>query len=424
MRRKTVAAILLAIATMALGAKGQSITDYVEATISTPKHEIYVGEAFDIILTVKAHSVNLGQDFSIAPLPDDAIRKLPGALSQYPVERRLNGDQIEDIRKFSWRAVAISNGTVNLSTTLELAILSRSTSLFFSRPQKSFFKIPVTGPALSVKSLPLQGRPSDFSGAVGSFSLDVDVSPKQAAPGDVVKIRTEVKGEGLLENVKSPLLGHNPALKVYESKQLPAGSTLISEQQVVPQSKDALLLPGLSFTFFEPATGQYKTLRHPPTQLQLRDASVRTDAIFRPDDPEASSASSATSGLPTPPLSIRVAGLMMAVAALLLVIAILRMRSNRQTGLIGLAGVAVLMLIAGGIYLQAVRSGYFEREIYLVSSQQRGMSAPSRTSRQTMLVPPRSYVQYLSCEGAWVLVKYIDRYCWLPEESLEKKVSN
>ena len=141
----------------------ETIEDYVSSDIVASKSEVYVGEPLEVRLTVRSHSVTLDQDFSIDPLKDPAIRKLPGDASQYPIERKVVGNRIEEYRRFSWNVVAVRPGSIDFSNTLELFVLSRNTSLFFSRPKRTPFSIPVTGSTVIVKPLPDSGRPENFA---------------------------------------------------------------------------------------------------------------------------------------------------------------------------------------------------------------------------------------------------------------------
>ena len=71
---------------------------------------------------------------------------------------------------------------------------------------------------IEVLPLPEQGRPEEFTGAVGRFQLSVEAQPTQVAVGDPVTLRVLVEGEGNMAAVQ-PLQVDAPAgVKLYDPK--------------------------------------------------------------------------------------------------------------------------------------------------------------------------------------------------------------
>ncbi|ANM28883.1 hypothetical protein ABI59_03600 [Acidobacteria bacterium Mor1] len=130
---------------------------------------------------------------------------------------------------------------------------------------------------LTVKRLPESGRPEDYGGAVGQFSLDVKMDRNEAAVDDAVSLRVTVRGEGFLKSVKAPLLDLPPDLKVFppqpeESMRLRSGKLVASkswEWILVPLASGEMRLPGVRFPFFDPESGSYRTLQAEPSVLTV-----------------------------------------------------------------------------------------------------------------------------------------------------------
>jgi hypothetical protein len=357
--------------------------------------------------------VTLDQEFSIDPFENPAIKKLPGETSHYPIERKVVDNRIEEIRRFSWNVVGVSTGIVDLSNTLELSVLSRNTSLFFSRPKRTSFSLPVTGSQVTVKALPTAGRPANFSGAVGLFSLKAEVTPKEAAPGDVVRIRTEVTGAGLLDNANPPLLNSIEGLKVYDPRRIEDDVAMVYEQQVVPQTASALTIPEIRFIYFDPVAEAYKTLRAGPFKIVLRERSAADDTQFRPDDEE----KEAPGTLPSPPLSSRASMYALVCAAISLLTALLALKRARRVAVV-ISCIAGLTLILTLTYIGLEKSGYFAKDTYKLEASQAGFVAPSGASVQTVTIPSGGHVLLIFCQDGWALVSYSGRQCWIPESKL------
>ena len=420
MTRLLKAALLIMLISIPFSSQGENITDFVRADISTSKRSVFAGEAFEVFLTVRYHSIILGQDFNLTPVTDPAIRKISEEFSRYPDDQVINSNRIDNIRKFSWQALAVSTGSVELASTLDLSVLTRNTSLFFSRQNKAYFTIPVTGATLSILPLPQEGRPADFSGAVGGLSLNVEVSPTTAAPGDVVKIRSEISGTGFLDNATAPILSSIDGLRIYDPKVVSSAPRLIFEQQVVPLTKEALNLPAVSFSFFDPVSRSYRTLRKGPFPLTFRDAPLTEDVRFRPDEANSTLESTELPGNPVSPRTTAAGG---AIILLLLIAVLLRLRRDPAPLTAFLSIVLLAALLGTASYVMLMQSGYFHRNVYLVKRQQKGTVAPSLTSKQTTLIPSGRHVEYLACSDGWVLVRYADRQCWIPESSLDMKAA-
>src|SRR5208337_1754930 len=71
---------------------------------------------------------------------------------------------------------------------------------------------------LKVLPLPTEGRPKDFSGAVGNFKIASDISAASAAAGDPLTLRLHITGTGNFDRVDSTMLDHLDHWKTYPAK--------------------------------------------------------------------------------------------------------------------------------------------------------------------------------------------------------------
>ncbi len=138
---------------------------------------------------------------------------------------------------------------------------------------------PVT---LEIKELPA-GKPTDFSGGIGQFKLDVETEPRRAQAGDPVTVRLILSGQGNFERINAPTLTDEHGLKTYPpSAKFKADddvglSGVKTFEQVVIADGARTSLPSYRFSYLDPGTGKYVSLDTPPVAVQI-EGSIATPA--------------------------------------------------------------------------------------------------------------------------------------------------
>jgi hypothetical protein len=129
---------------------------------------------------------------------------------------------------------------------------------------------------LRVLELPAEGRPADFHGAIGTFTLESDVSPVKADVGDPLTLRLRVAGFGNFDRVDSTMLDHVEQWRTYPPKSTfntndPIGhkGEKVFEQPVIASKPGAQTLPALSFSYFDPNTRRYETAHTSPLSVTI-----------------------------------------------------------------------------------------------------------------------------------------------------------
>ena len=162
--------------------------------------------------------------------------------------------------------------------------------------------------SLEISPLPKQGRPDDFSGAIGKFKMEATVSPKKAGPGDPVTLRVVVSGQGNFEAMGPPVLvegdewrSYPPSEKFQSSDAINYAGDKTYEFLIVART-DQQQTPGIAFSYLDPDTGTYETLTQNPLPVQARagqapaktaEASLEVNQAARPE----------ASSTPNPPLA-------------------------------------------------------------------------------------------------------------------------
>lgn len=139
---------------------------------------------------------------------------------------------------------------------------------FFGQYQKRSVTISSDAPAVEVLSLPEQGRPDDFSGAVGNFQLKAEVAPASVKEGDPLTFKVAVFGRGSLKGSRFPALKH-PDFKIYEPKVRDIEQGKQSEQVIIPLKAAVREVPLVKFVYFDTSKGEYVTLAQGPFPVEV-----------------------------------------------------------------------------------------------------------------------------------------------------------
>jgi hypothetical protein len=276
--------------------KGVRLTDDGSAYVrlSIPKREVFVGESVPIEIEVGMRSGFVSSLNGLPKLSDDNFAL--NNLSRQPerTEKLING---ETFVLLTWRSTlaVVKPGAYSLAAQVPLTVKIRTrpkqeTSLDdrFGDPfwQNLFGAtipkdINVTSPAhdLTVSELPAQGRPADFHGAIGTFSIASDVSPTKADAGDPLTLRMRVTGSGNFDRVDSSMLEHLDQWKTYPPKSsfntsdpLAFSGMKTFEQPVIATRSGVQELPALAFSYFDPNTRRYETARSTPLSVSISPA--------------------------------------------------------------------------------------------------------------------------------------------------------
>ena len=122
---------------------------------------------------------------------------------------------------------------------------------------------------LAVLPLPDEGRPKDFSGAVGQYDFETTVTPSTVKVGDPLTVRMKVTGAGNLDAVQMPKLEGDGAFKFYEPQMSENPNSKSLEQVAIPTTEKIKGFPAVSFSYFDTDSRQYKTITRGPFPLTV-----------------------------------------------------------------------------------------------------------------------------------------------------------
>jgi hypothetical protein len=138
-----------------------------------------------------------------------------------------------------------------------------------------------SGPAeVVVLPLPGQGRPPDFTGAVGRYEAEVFLDRSEVRAGEAVRLTLEVTGSGNISSLTRPKLSEIPGMRVYEGGE--EGEVQLRGVEfaghkrfswvLVPERAGRYLVPEIRLPYFDPARAGYSVARTEPLTLEVRPA--------------------------------------------------------------------------------------------------------------------------------------------------------
>ncbi|MCK7589330.1 BatD family protein [Subsaxibacter sp. CAU 1640] len=156
-----------------------------------------------------------------------------------------------------------------LSLDLTVEVPTNRRDIFGGRLMTQVHKTVSAGSkTINVKPLPEQGKPADFTGAVGNFDFKVTTSKTNLNATESLQATVQVSGNGNLKLFQLPKLTLPSSLEVYEPEHNENIRTDLNGMQgsisddytIVPQFKGKYPIQSVSFSYFDLKTETYKTI--------------------------------------------------------------------------------------------------------------------------------------------------------------------
>jgi hypothetical protein len=121
---------------------------------------------------------------------------------------------------------------------------------------------------INPKGLPLEGKPTNFIGAVGAFNFDVSLSKDILKANETSQVKVTVSGKGNLKLFELPTVTTPTELEMYQPERKERvrvnangiSGSVTDTYTVVPQYKGKYKIPSVSFSYFNPKEEKYKTI--------------------------------------------------------------------------------------------------------------------------------------------------------------------
>lgn len=140
---------------------------------------------------------------------------------------------------------------------------------------------------INVKSLPTEGQPVDFSGAVGNFSIDVSTSKKQLKANESLQAKVKISGRGNLRLFGMPNLQTPSAIEQYEpetsenirSNLSGMSGSITQSYTLIPQMQGKYPIPSIEFSFFNPKKKTYETIKSSEQLVDVTEGPLANRAV-------------------------------------------------------------------------------------------------------------------------------------------------
>jgi len=265
-------------------APSENLKDRLFMVLAIPKTKVYVGEKVPVsvklmVAQVPLHNIQFPKIDKNGFVMDDFSQP-----RQYT--QAVNGTKYNVI-DFSTYLYPVAAGALTVGPVqIEGSLLYRNPQQqrrnpsggsffnddFFNGFFDSYQEKPITASSetlkLEVMPLPEEGRPTGFSGAVGQLDFDASISPAEVRVGDPVTLRMKVSGSANFRSIQVPVFSDSH-FKTYDPQVKNEGNALTLEQVIIPTDVNIVAVPALYFNYFDPISGEYKTLTQGPFNLKV-----------------------------------------------------------------------------------------------------------------------------------------------------------
>jgi hypothetical protein len=242
-----------------------------------PEGPYYVGQAIPAKLQLYVRSdINAGLGSQPEGSSEQFIRnEIAGGPHQSQV--RVDG-QIYTLVEWESVITPIRSGTgdlpVHLVLVYETGQLQRD--FFGARPIQNQIRLVTEAHAWQIKDLPQTGRPAGFSGAVGNFTVEMNLSETVVWVGDPITATLSIKGTGNFERIRAPDFVAMDGWRVYpprsqmQEQEVPYRGVKTFEYILTAGSEQVTQVPALAFSWFDPQTAAWREVTLDPHPVTVR----------------------------------------------------------------------------------------------------------------------------------------------------------
>lgn len=253
---------------------GASLEGNLFITASPDRRSVYVGEQATVEYTLYSRLRITGMEMAEAPeFSGFWSEKLFDASKVEFQQRTLDGKK--------YNAMVLKRVALFPVSAGEHRAGALSLNVGVSQPPRDFFDFfgservaRISSKPVSITALPLpeEGRPAEFSGGVGQFTMTASLDSSRIAGSQPVTLTVKVTGAGNVRLIERPALQAVPGLRILdpevkESLQASRGAvrgTKTFSFPVLAQADGNYRLPAVRMAFFNPKTKAYYTAEAGP----------------------------------------------------------------------------------------------------------------------------------------------------------------
>ena len=285
------------------GDAGHETDELLFAEITSDQSKLFVGQRGRFTLAIWIKRAEYNHD----PLNlSDMLRFLSGSFAPFDtqnIQRRVMKRRMADGSTHMYYVIELNAefildqpGPPNFdSVGIHIDYPLRYSRTFFNDVQVRR-KVPVsvrpTVTVTDVQRLPIEGRPANFSGAVGRYAINTFAVPSNVRIGDPIKLVIDISGDPI-ETIPGPDL--TSITKLTDDFRVPtetlagsvSGKRKRFTQTIRAKRADVTEIPPIEFAYFDPHTEQYVVTRGEPipvlvSVVEQLDASDLTGIADQP----------------------------------------------------------------------------------------------------------------------------------------------
>lgn len=140
---------------------------------------------------------------------------------------------------------------------------------------------------INVNPLPA-GKPANFSGGVGEFSISSSLNAKELKTNDAVTIKLIISGTGNLKLLSTPEIKFPEDFEVFDPKvdnkvrltQEGLSGSKVIEYLAIPRHPGTYKIPSVSFSYFDIKSKSYKTLKTEDYEIKVERGAGNADQVI------------------------------------------------------------------------------------------------------------------------------------------------
>jgi hypothetical protein len=235
------------------------------------KNKCYVGEQVTITQKVYCRLQIIGLQKFSQPTYDGFYSQAQESTSKGIVSmENVDGVNYNTYELYRTEAIANKSGKITL-TPIEQGLVIRKPSntkpknifeQFFGAAAYEDINVTAKSKPITIEVLPLpeEGKPENFSGAVGNFQYKIQPTRNELKANDAFNLKMTISGKGNLKLINPPVLTLPDGFETYDPKVSDNVNSKTFDYLVIPRNEGEFNLSNLNFSFFNLETKKYVTL--------------------------------------------------------------------------------------------------------------------------------------------------------------------
>lgn len=234
------------------------------------KYTIFIGDSTNIIVTFCTKSTVHNLQYPVLNVVKDAVINDFNAPRQYE-------DGAFTCYEFRTIITPKIAGVTHIDPVRiigDISVQSGGTAGFFGETKQEQVTFSSTSLALKVLPLPKIGKPADFSGLIGNFTLNFNVKPVELSLGEPLTSTILINGRGSFTQKQCPEL-QIPHFKSYPVQPKISTNLLQCTQVFISEKSGSIIIPAVKLSFFNSSSASYETLKSKEISVSIVEKQIK-----------------------------------------------------------------------------------------------------------------------------------------------------